>query len=80
MSTDSRPSFQTFTLPTCSYTLTDDGPSRTPVILTLSPDRQDTKLFPSKLASKATIIANCGAVAGGITFGYLSQFSGRRLA
>ncbi|KAJ9101525.1 hypothetical protein QFC20_005218 [Naganishia adeliensis] len=41
---------------------------------------QDTKLFPSKLASKATIIANCGAVAGGITFGYLSQFSGRRLA
>ncbi|KAI5452287.1 hypothetical protein NCC49_000851 [Naganishia albida] len=41
---------------------------------------QSTKLFTSKLASKATIIANCGAVAGGITFGYLSQFSGRRLA
>jgi SHS family lactate transporter-like MFS transporter len=55
-----------------------------PLWLTLDSDfplhRQDTKLFTSQLASKATIIANCGAVAGGITFGYLSQFSGRRLA
>ncbi|KAJ9097302.1 hypothetical protein QFC21_004971 [Naganishia friedmannii] len=41
---------------------------------------QKNKLFPSKLASKATIIANCGAVVGGIVFGYASQFSGRRLA
>ncbi|KAJ9110461.1 hypothetical protein QFC19_001587 [Naganishia cerealis] len=41
---------------------------------------QKTKLLSSKQSSKATIIANCGAVVGGILFGYASQFSGRRLA
>ncbi|PWN43084.1 MFS general substrate transporter [Ceraceosorus guamensis] len=33
----------------------------------------------SALASKATIIGNCGAVAGGLVAGYISQFLGRRL-
>lgn len=32
-----------------------------------------------KLASKATIIGNCGAIAGGTIAGYLSQYLGRRL-
>jgi SHS family lactate transporter-like MFS transporter len=41
---------------------------------------QKTKLFTSELSSKATIIANCGAVAGGIIAGYASQYTGRRLA
>lgn len=31
------------------------------------------------LASVATIIGNCGAVAGGLIAGYLSQYLGRRL-
>ncbi|PWN35951.1 MFS general substrate transporter [Meira miltonrushii] len=31
------------------------------------------------LASKATIIGNCGAIAGGFVAGYLSQYFGRRL-
>ncbi|UZJ55052.1 hypothetical protein CBS101457_004372 [Exobasidium rhododendri] len=31
------------------------------------------------LASKATIIGNCGAIAGGTLAGYLSQYLGRRL-
>ncbi len=31
------------------------------------------------LASKATIIGNCGAIAGGFVAGYLSQYLGRRL-
>lgn len=33
----------------------------------------------AKLASKATIIGNCGAVAGGMSAGYISQYLGRRL-
>jgi SHS family lactate transporter-like MFS transporter len=32
-----------------------------------------------QLASKATIIGNCGAIAGGFVAGYLSQYLGRRL-
>lgn len=46
-------------------------------------------LFPTYLAkskgltgtlpTKATIIANCGAVTGGVIAGYLSQYLGRRL-
>ncbi|PWZ02074.1 MFS general substrate transporter [Testicularia cyperi] len=44
-----------------------------PTILTKS------KLIPSTLASKATIIANCGAISGGFVAGYLSQYLGRRL-
>lgn len=31
------------------------------------------------LASKATIIGNCGAIAGGMLAGYISQYLGRRL-
>lgn len=33
----------------------------------------------TSLASKATIIGNCGAVAGGMSAGYISQYLGRRL-
>lgn len=32
-----------------------------------------------QLASKATIIGNCGAIVGGLVAGYLSQYLGRRL-
>lgn len=41
---------------------------------------ENTKLLSSELASKATIIGNCGAVSGGIIAGYFSQYTGRRLA
>ncbi|WVR04696.1 hypothetical protein IAU60_001707 [Kwoniella sp. DSM 27419] len=37
-----------------------------------------TKHLSSKLASKATIISNCGAIAGGTIAGYASQYLGRR--
>jgi len=40
--------------------------------LPLSPDA-------ASLASKATIIGNCGAIAGGTLAGYISQYLGRRL-
>lgn len=33
----------------------------------------------SSLASKATIISNCGAIVGGTIAGYISQYMGRRL-
>ncbi|WRT64691.1 uncharacterized protein IL334_001625 [Kwoniella shivajii] len=39
-----------------------------------------TKHLSAKLASKATIIANCGAVTGGTIAGYGSQYVGRRFA
>ncbi|KAJ9091715.1 hypothetical protein QFC21_007110 [Naganishia friedmannii] len=41
---------------------------------------QKTKLLSAPLSSKATIIANCGAIVGGIIAGYASQYTGRRLA
>jgi len=40
---------------------------------------QDTKGFSSSLATKATIIGNCGAIAGGAIAGWASQYLGRRL-
>ncbi|TXT13154.1 hypothetical protein VHUM_01555 [Vanrija humicola] len=40
---------------------------------------QTTKFMTAKQASRATIISNCGAVAGGTIAGYLSQYAGRRL-
>lgn len=40
---------------------------------------QQSKLLTAKQASKATIIANCGAITGGFLAGYLSQYLGRRL-
>lgn len=40
---------------------------------------QVTKGFSSRLATKATIIGNCGAIAGGALAGFLSQYLGRRL-
>jgi len=40
---------------------------------------EQTKGFSAHNASIATIIGNCGAVAGGIAAGILSQFIGRRL-
>ncbi|KAF8588586.1 MFS general substrate transporter [Ramaria rubella] len=40
---------------------------------------EDDKLLSSSLATKATIIGNCGAVAGGAIAGFLSQYLGRRL-
>ncbi len=39
-----------------------------------------SKKLSSKLASKATIISNCGAIVGGTIAGYASQYIGRRLA
>ncbi|GFZ47800.1 hypothetical protein JCM24511_05547 [Saitozyma sp. JCM 24511] len=39
-----------------------------------------TKKLSSALASKATIISNCGAIVGGTIAGYASQYMGRRLA
>ncbi|WVQ69355.1 uncharacterized protein L199_007572 [Kwoniella botswanensis] len=39
-----------------------------------------TKHLSAKLASKATIISNCGAVVGGTIAGYASQYTGRRFA
>ncbi|WWC86814.1 uncharacterized protein L201_001693 [Kwoniella dendrophila CBS 6074] len=39
-----------------------------------------TKHLSAKLASKATIIANCGAIVGGTIAGYASQYVGRRFA
>ncbi|RXK36287.1 MFS transporter, SHS family, lactate transporter [Tremella mesenterica] len=39
-----------------------------------------SKHLSSKLASKATIISNCGAIVGGTLAGYSSQYIGRRLA
>ncbi|WVF69702.1 hypothetical protein IAT40_004481 [Kwoniella sp. CBS 6097] len=39
-----------------------------------------TKHLTAKQASKATIIANCGAIAGGSIAGYASQYVGRRFA
>lgn len=41
---------------------------------------QITKGFSSKMASRTTIYSNLGAIAGGMFFGWLSQYSGRRLA
>lgn len=40
---------------------------------------KDTKGLSGELATKATIIGNCGAIAGGTLVGYLSQYLGRRL-
>jgi len=40
---------------------------------------EDTKLISTHDATVATIIGNCGAVAGGIAAGYISQYLGRRL-
>jgi len=40
---------------------------------------QDTKGFSSHSATVATIIGNCGAVAGGVAAGIISQYLGRRL-
>lgn len=40
---------------------------------------QSSKLLSAKLASKATIIGNCGAICGGFVAGYISQYLGRRL-
>ncbi|KAH7345101.1 major facilitator superfamily domain-containing protein [Rhizoctonia solani] len=40
---------------------------------------QESKLFTSHQATVATIIGNCGAIAGGVMAGYLSQHLGRRL-
>lgn len=37
------------------------------------------KAHANSLASKATIIGNCGAIAGGTIAGYVSQYLGRRL-
>nr|XP_019008395.1 MFS transporter, SHS family, lactate transporter [Kwoniella pini CBS 10737]OCF47176.1 MFS transporter, SHS family, lactate transporter [Kwoniella pini CBS 10737] len=39
-----------------------------------------TKKLSPKLASKATIISNCGAIVGGTIAGYSSQYVGRRFA
>jgi SHS family lactate transporter-like MFS transporter len=39
-----------------------------------------TKGLSNSLASKATIIGNCGAIVGGTIAGYCSQYMGRRLA
>jgi SHS family lactate transporter-like MFS transporter len=41
---------------------------------------QDNKLFSPHNTSLIAIISNCGAVVGGITAGYFSQYTGRRLA
>jgi len=41
---------------------------------------QKTKGFSSPLASKTTIISNVGAIVGGTIAGYVSQYTGRRLA
>jgi SHS family lactate transporter-like MFS transporter len=40
---------------------------------------QETKGLSSRLATKATIIGNCGAIAGGTVAGWASQYLGRRL-
>lgn len=40
---------------------------------------QNSKGFSSHQATIATIIGNCGAVFGGLTTGYVSQYIGRRL-
>ena len=40
---------------------------------------KDNKGLSSDLATKATIIGNCGAVAGGVIAGWASQYVGRRL-
>ncbi|KAI0753891.1 MFS general substrate transporter [Irpex lacteus] len=40
---------------------------------------QDSKGFSSHDATVATIIGNCGAIAGGIIAGWVSQYIGRRL-
>jgi len=40
---------------------------------------QSDKMLSSNLATKATIIGNCGAVVGGAFAGWLSQYAGRRL-
>ncbi|KAF9503768.1 hypothetical protein BS47DRAFT_1378376 [Hydnum rufescens UP504] len=40
---------------------------------------QDTKGFSAHSATVATIIGNCGAVAGGVVAGIISQYLGRRL-
>ena len=41
---------------------------------------EKNKLFAKGDVSKIAIISNCGAVVGGITAGYFSQYTGRRLA
>ncbi|KAI0087910.1 MFS general substrate transporter [Irpex rosettiformis] len=40
---------------------------------------QDSKGFSSHDATVATIIGNCGAIAGGVIAGWVSQYIGRRL-
>ncbi|KIJ54140.1 hypothetical protein M422DRAFT_221672 [Sphaerobolus stellatus SS14] len=40
---------------------------------------ENDKLLSANLATKATIIGNCGAIAGGAIAGWLSQYIGRRL-
>ena len=50
-----------------------------PTLLDLYPTfLQDTKGFSAHSATVATIIGNCGAVAGGVTAGIVSQYLGRR--
>ena len=39
----------------------------------------DTKGFSTHSATVATIIGSCGAVAGGVAAGIISQYLGRRL-
>ena len=41
---------------------------------------QKAKMLTADQSSVATIIANCGAITGGMIAGYLSQYIGRRLA
>ena len=40
---------------------------------------KETKGLSGLLATKATIIGNCGAISGGAVAGFLSQYIGRRL-
>lgn len=40
---------------------------------------QKSKLLTATQASRATIVSNCGAIAGGFVAGYISQYFGRRL-
>lgn len=41
---------------------------------------KDAKMMSSTQSSQLTIIMNCGAIVGGIIAGYVSQYTGRRIA
>ncbi|PKI83555.1 hypothetical protein MVES1_002618 [Malassezia vespertilionis] len=41
---------------------------------------QKAKLLTADQSSTATIISNCGAITGGLIAGYVSQYTGRRIA